>query len=212
MTNLENSTARSFIANYIALSTLPTHAHLRWFIPGLIQPLHAIVILLMHLSTCSDLPSEELSSRRLIDDTLRLRVNHILKGNRMTRSGGIDHPQRANPRYLIMVNLRKSVWKKIGWEDDGKSEDPWAGKKREGPCGVASGEEGERGATDVSRRENGSTERDTALPDVESWNTWFAGNNDTGLENLDAMLTGDPLDMFQWDEWDSLTSDFFAGT
>lgn len=130
--------------------------------------------------------------------------------SRSMRTGGIDYPQRANPRYLIMVNLRKRVWKKVGWDNDGKGVDPWAGRTREGPCQVAIGEEVEDRGLDVIHRREGFTERLIAPTDIEPWNSWNADNG-TGLDNLDAILTGDPLDMFQWDEWESLTSDFFAG-
>jgi hypothetical protein len=32
----------------------------------------------------------------------------------------------------------------------------------------------------------------------------------TGLEGLDNILAGDPMDLIQWEEWESLTSEFFA--
>jgi hypothetical protein len=42
------------------------------------------------------------------------------------------------------------------------------------------------------------------------WNGEWATEETTGREELDSILTGDPLDIFQWDEWESLTSEFFA--
>jgi hypothetical protein len=47
-----------------------------------------------------------------------------------------------------------------------------------------------------------------AIPDPGVFEDGLDG---TGLEELDSILAGDPLDMFQWDEWESLTSEFFAG-
>jgi hypothetical protein len=31
-----------------------------------------------------------------------------------------------------------------------------------------------------------------------------------GFEGLESILAGDPLDMLQWDEWESLASEFFV--
>jgi hypothetical protein len=106
------------------LSTLPSHSHFAWFIPGLIQPLHALVILLMHISTCCNIAEEESLSRSLINDIICMRVNHILNGDVVPKKMRLrvdSQPQRTNPRHLIMVNLRKRVWKKVGWEDDGNN-------------------------------------------------------------------------------------------
>lgn len=119
-----------------------------------------------------------------------------------------DRPKRANPRHLIMVSLRKRVWKKVGWADDGKGRDPWGGRRLEGVSegGALSGEE-------AKGRMPPST--DEMMPDSEQLRTQGGSDTsgemiDTGVEELDSLLTGDLLNMFQWDEWESLTSDFFA--
>lgn len=62
---------------------------------------------------------------------MSLRGNRILDGNVVpTRAllRGDDYPRRANFRYLILVELRKRVWKKVGWDKDGKGVDPWGGR------------------------------------------------------------------------------------
>jgi hypothetical protein len=38
------------------------------------------------------------------------------------------HTIRTNPRYLILVDLRKRVWSKLGWDKDGLGKDPWSGR------------------------------------------------------------------------------------
>jgi len=117
---------------------------------------------------------------------------------------GDGRSQRANPRYLILVELRKRVWKKVGWEHDGKSFDPWGGKILEGEVVGGGEEEPTEDGRDDLRKEQ-------VLPrPTTMWNDGLIGNEGTGVEDLDAILGGDPMDMFQWDEWESLTSDFFA--
>jgi hypothetical protein len=115
---------------------------------------------------------------------------------------GDDNPQRANPRYLIMVNLRRRVWKKIGWDSDGQGIDPWGGRV---PC--ASEVEIVR---DVEKGAPAGIESGIPEQPMEGWNGKYSVEETTGLEELDSILAGDPMDMFQWDEWESLTSEFFA--
>lgn len=159
----------------------------------------------MHLSTCTNITEEERMSRSLLDEILSLRVNRIMNGtlipmNTMLR--GDDRPQRANPRYLIMVNLRRRVWKKIGWDSDGKGIDPWGGRL---PC--ASEEEV---AADLDKEGVDSMEFVVPEQGIEGWNGNWGAESTTGLEQLDTILAGDPMDLFQWDEWESLATEFFA--
>jgi hypothetical protein len=179
--------------------------HFSWFIPGLIQPLHALIILLMHLSTCANIGDED-RSRYLLDQTMTVRVNRILNGSVVPTKAllrGDCHPQRANPRYLILVELRKRVWKKVGWDVDGKGRDPWAGRRAEEEV-VGGGED------EVVLGQNLEVETSHEEAKLEEPNGAWDAYETTGLESLDNILAGDPMDMFQWDEWESLASDFFA--
>jgi hypothetical protein len=163
----------------------------------------------MHISTCTNLTEEETLSRSLIDDILCLRINHIMNGDvvpKNTRIGGEHCAGRANPRHLIMVSLRRRVWKKIGWEDDGKGRDPWGGRFIEGLGEVDGGVEAEKAPCE---RFEIVPEQKMYAPQ-QAWSADWEGGVDTGMEELDTLLSGDPLDMFQWDEWESLTSEFFA--
>ena len=113
------------------------------------------------------------------------------------------NPQKGNPRYLIMVELRKRVWKKVGWDIDGKGTDPWAGKLMQGQF---VGVENDEIMPEPLLGEN-TSHANTAMLEIldGDWST----NGITGLEGLDHILAGDPMDLFQWEEWESLASNFF---
>ena len=103
-----------------------------------------------------------------------------------------------------MIELRKRVWKKVGWDSDGKGKDPWVGTTVQGET-IGGGD-----VDPAPDSQLGITAPDTdqaILEDVTAeWNT----NQSTGLDGLDNLLAGDPMDLFQWDEWESLASEFFA--
>lgn len=167
----------------------------------------------MHLSTCTDIAKEEHLSRSVLDEILSLRVNRILNGSVIPIKDllcGNDRLQRTNARYLIMVELRRRVWKKIGWDCDGRGVDPWWGRLN----APVQGDVVDGGAAEaVSDNEKGETiwTGITASDSLmELWSGEWNAKETTGLEELDNILAGDPMDMFQWDEWESLTSEFFA--
>lgn len=104
-----------------------------------------------------------------------------------------------------MVELRRRVWKKIGWDCDGRGMDPWWG----GLNGLIGSGEEETGPYNADRDK---TNNGMPAPDqvVEAWTGEWNAAETTGLEELDSILAGDPMDMFQWEEWESLASEFFA--
>ena len=166
----------------------------------------------MHLSTCPSIAEEEALSRNLIEDIFCMRVNHILNGELLPpnmRVGPDPASHRANPRHLIMINLRERVWKKVGWDDDGKGVDPWGVRHAEDTENSCLGTDKER-AIDVDETQEDDSEPMTGLQLPEVIDGRYNVDDSTGLEELDNLLAGDPLDMFQWDEWESLTSEFFA--
>ena len=205
-----NRTSRSFLAHYIYLSTLPSSRQFFWFIPGLIQPLHALIILLLHLSACTHIVEEETLSRTLLDSSMGLRVDRIMKGSTLPVGAVIradDQLQRGNPRYLILKELRKRVWRKVGWDRDGKGVDPWHGR-------LELEEVVEGGFKDVTKDTySGQSEVEGASNEAQlrgGLNEEWFGEESMNLVDFDSVMTGDPSDMFQWDEWESLTSEFFA--
>jgi hypothetical protein len=152
-------------------------------------------------------------SRSLLDHIMSLRVTRIKNGNPFPIKDllcGNDRLQRTNARYLIMVELRRRVWKKIGWDCDGRGMDPWWGSLDALMKGdnVLGGTDAETvPSSDKETFDMGTTAPDPVLGE---WNGEWNRNETTGLEELDSILAGDPMDMFQWDEWESLASDFFA--
>lgn len=52
----------------------------------------------------------------------------------------------------------------------------------------------------------GGNQVNTDMLNAFEWSPEYS----TGLDELDNILAGDPMDMFQWDEWESLASEFFA--
>lgn len=199
-------TARSFLNHYLALSRMTTYGNFTWFIPHLVQPLHATIILLMHISTCSDLLVEEALSRPLLDTIFRTRVDRILSARIRSTKLRFKDDIRANPRYLILVELRKRVWKKVGWEYDGKGVDPWGGRTIEGVDNVAGVQsDAARLPSDHAIEDNKAAEMVLdQIPHI------WSSTDSTGLEGLDNLLASDPMDLFQWDEWESLAADFFT--
>jgi hypothetical protein len=182
-----------------------------WLIPGLIQPLQALIILLLHVSTCPHIVEEETISRSLIDKIICLRVNRIRSGILIPdkfRFGVGCYPQRSNARYLILVELRKRVWKKVGWENDGKGIDPWGGGIVNGEVVVGGTRKDGEMKVDVGSN-GGLSERPIDLPIINGWSNDWTLDEGTGLEGFDSILAGDPMDLFQWNEWESLASEFF---
>jgi hypothetical protein len=143
-----------------------------------------------------------------------MRVNRILNGSVVPVKDllcGNDRLQRTNARYLIMVELRRRVWKKIGWGCDGRGVDPWSGRLDALVKGdLVAGGGGEEVMPDDMKRENAGVAAITSDPLIEARNLEWNIRDTTGHEELDSILGGDPMDMFQWDEWDSLASEFFA--
>jgi hypothetical protein len=203
-------TARSFLTHYLHLCTISkcddsTTQQFSWFIPGLVQPLHALIILLAHLLSCKDIGSEAVLSRDLLDNVLSLRVDWILRGSVLPSKVGLPahgHTIRTNPRYLILVDLRKRVWSKLGWDKDGLGKDPWGGRLDNHEITQTPNAELEVGSTPANVPRPGSVGQDHKSDGDKG--------PDTTMEEAEGLWDGDPLDMMQWDEWDELTQGLFA--
>jgi hypothetical protein len=112
------------------------------------------------------------------------------------------HTIRTNPRYLILVDLRKRVWSKLGWDKDGLERDPWSGRLDHHKMVPISNAE----------LEVVSKSTDAPKPDTVDQDYKVEGENvpDTAMVESESLWDGDPLDMMQWDEWDELTQGLFA--
>jgi hypothetical protein len=154
----------------------------------------------MHLSTCPNIEEEEVLSRVLLDTIVGLRVKRLMNGT-------INPQHRVNPRYSILVGLRKRIWAKVGWDTDGKGIDPFGGRLKDG---VVSGwYEETMGDLQISENGVGRLLGEQALDTNKSE---LSSEGGIGLEGFDSIIAGDLSDMFQWDEWESLASEFFLSS
>ena len=189
--DMSRRTSRSFVEKYLRLSALSGPLRLSWVVPGLIQPLHAIIILLMHLSGCSH-PDTESQTRDLVDQTINLRSTWILSGTvhpmgAMRWDGRLPY---LNPRYCILKTLRKRVGQELRWALP--ESDTFLGGAREDGTLLATENE---------------MSQVTASECVQQRNT---GEEDSALDAaLDNFLTGDPMDLLQWDEWEDTATGIF---
>ena len=151
----------------------------------------------MHLSTCSQLDEESRLSQDLVDQIFSLRVNRMLSiGSVPVRAMMMEDEkdkmsQKSNPRYRILWNLRKRVWQKVGWSMPSYE-------------AVQGGLEVDT-ATQETNEETSSTaasEIPLQYRDESEDSTMMAA-----LDNI--LLTSDPLDLSQWDDWESITAGFF---
>jgi len=111
--------ARSFLEKYIRLATLRSRPNYQWYIPGLLQPLPALMIVLMHLTSCQHLEAESRLSRELIDKIFALRVLRDVGDATMVARAIIrkDEEQKAgSPMYCLLWNLRRCAWERAGWK------------------------------------------------------------------------------------------------
>ena len=88
----------------------------------------------------------------------------------------------------------------------GKGKDSWAEEKVQEE--VVGGVDGNEEIVPDQQQEMERPHGDAAM--VEGLNEGWDINESTGLEGLDNILAGDPMDLFQWDKWEFLASDFFA--
>lgn len=150
----------------------------------------------MHLSACSHLDEESRLSQDLVDQIFSLRVNRILSMNNvsvramMTEDENSETSQKSNPRYRILWDLRKRVWHKVGWSLPSYEAAPGALE-----ADMAMQETNEEAfppaASEIPSQCCEETEDSTVM---------------TALDNI--LLAGDPMDLLQWDEWESLTAGF----
>lgn len=177
---------------------MPVAAGLFWVVPGFIQPLHAMAILLLHLSQCSHVDEEEKLSKDLLDMIFTLRVNHIRKGMR-TGTGilgellkGYQKPPRANnPRYRTLTNLKRHVWQKFDWFC------PTFGPHQEGH--------------ELQTQMAPTVHGNPTISPPNNAQPQYGGENKGGpmVSGLENGFMYDPVDLLQRDEWDSLMGGFF---
>jgi hypothetical protein len=109
---------------------------------------------------------------------------------------------KTNPRYLILVDLRKRVWTRLGWDKDGLGKDPWNGRL----------DHHAKVQTPNAEFDVGSEPTDFPRPDPadQDHQGGIEKDQDTTTMDAEGLWGGDPLDMMQWDEWYELTQGLFA--
>lgn len=72
------------------------------------------MILLMHLSHCTNPDKEELS-RGLVDRVFDLRISHITSNSHRPFKRAPSSNQQYNWRYRSLNSMRARVWSKLNW-------------------------------------------------------------------------------------------------
>ncbi|CAD6453186.1 fec3e051-039a-4079-a834-5caa60890a0e [Sclerotinia trifoliorum] len=91
--------ACSFLQNYLYLSNASCEAKFGWVIPGLIQPHHALFILLMYLSSCASSDADAKLSKSLLDKIFntQLSTHGFVAGHASSEPSKFAHSSSASP-------------------------------------------------------------------------------------------------------------------
>jgi hypothetical protein len=108
-------TSRSFLEKFSRLFELSKDPGLAWFIPCLIQPIHALMILLKHLSACPHVDQESKLNRDLVDQVFNIRIGRIMGSSHHALKPTPDIQQQYNTRYRTLAATRVRIWTKFKW-------------------------------------------------------------------------------------------------
>lgn len=182
-------TSRSFLERFLRLASLSQLLGCTWFVPGLIQPIHALMILLVHLDGCICPEEEAILSRDLIDQVFSLRLSSILRGGTSINSTAprFNNLRQHNSRYFALTSLKTRVWQKLGWSTT--------------PCPtnlVAEVNPPDSAALQAKHEFDFGYEHPAGEDSISVlWDEFTAG------ESLDA-------DIGNWDEWNVLSAGFLT--
>jgi hypothetical protein len=121
-------TARSFLRSYLDLIQIGRDIAFEWFIPGFIQPIHALMILLKHLSGCSnpecensektyELLTQVIDRRRewIMRGPIRPLPRKLMLGSETLSTHGVSVTRMTDPRYRMLWAMKEEVWRRFGW-------------------------------------------------------------------------------------------------
>ena len=204
MTDRIYRTYRSFLQKYLHLSDLLVAQGFSWFIPGFIQPFHALVILFLHLRDCSHSDEESWLSQSLVDQIFQIRMNHILRWSDIPVEAILTANKRdvatlpkSNPRYRMLWNLRENVWGRHG-------------------CPIPIIEEP---VQEISQKDTAMQPRTTNEDDIGKAdapvNLITCGDQASIADSptadvLDDLLNTDPMDLLDWHDCESASDGLFA--
>ena len=104
---------------------------------------------------------------------------------------------KSNPRYRMLWNLRQNVWQKLGW-----------------PIPITEEAVRESWQKDTAMQQRTTNEDIIGKADA-SVNPTTCGDQASIADNsmadvLDDLLNNDPMDLFDWHDWESASDGFFA--
>lgn len=190
-------TSQSFLENFLRLAKLSQTLGFSWFIPGLVQPLHALLILLVHLDACPCTNEEHILTRDLIDQAFNLRLGRLLEGSNTSISftpARINGHQQHNSRYIALTRLKTRVWQKLSCSTS--SPHNHGDMVEERPRAMKSPDSGAL-QTSCSVKPN----YDYPLQEDSLSVLW---------NEFSADVPPDIGGISNWDEWNSLSAGFFA--
>ena len=194
--NSPHSTSRSFLQTYMNISNLSKSHGLSWYVPGLIQPFHALIILLMHLNSCSRLEEETDLGQDLVNQVFSVRFEHMITWSDIPVRAIMLEEERpgntpmSNPRYKVLWDLRRKVWQKLGWS--------WPSVKalqRDLMSSTSMQQANDRAYAQAAKK-------NTSPHDDEYGGSPIMAALD------DELLHSDPMDFFKWNEWNPSSPDF----
>lgn len=116
--------SRRFLEEYLRQAYLCTQHGFQWFLPGFIHPLQAMIVLLLHLTGCTNLQHEaSLQSKRLLIEIFELFGNRLEQGRVVSSNADVaksqDRSDKVHLIYCLLAKLRNRVWDRAGWADLG---------------------------------------------------------------------------------------------
>lgn len=108
--------AREFLHTYVALATA-AGTPFRWYLPGLVHPLHAVIILLLRMEQTSSLHPPDCPDKALLEAVFALVGNRVVRGRLTPRTAGRPNGDGTVWIYCLLGKLRRRVWNQCGWSD-----------------------------------------------------------------------------------------------
>ncbi|MCJ1308897.1 hypothetical protein MMC25_002552 [Agyrium rufum] len=189
-------TARAFLLKYTQLHEALRTKEQEWFLAGIVQPLHALVILAIHLTNCAHLEEEKRSTYSLLKHVIAIRSKTMSSGN--TVSGEPSTKSYLNPRHRALLYLLRRVCRKIGWSLLPK--DNFANA----PTPPSRDDDGLQGLQIPKHVE-------TSLPEalLRTTDDYEVASVQVTVPMIEDALGCDYATALHWDDWDALSAQFF---
>ncbi|KAI5858311.1 hypothetical protein BZA05DRAFT_17 [Tricharina praecox] len=110
-----HAASREFLRTYISLATVDGSPY-QWYLPGLVHPLHAVIILLLRMEQASHILLPECPDKALLEEAFALVGNRVLRGRLTPQTAGRPNTDGTVWIYCLLGKLKRRVWKKCGWK------------------------------------------------------------------------------------------------